>query len=412
MRHTGGGRDRCDRDVACCDKRLWAWHPTTKGRPMTHSSLRLLSAAAATALLFAARPALAYDDMPWPVADDLGFTLYGQINQSYLTYDDGFDQRGFFTVDNSTNYDGSFVGIRGGKLLDSGAVLAGRFEFDIQPRPSDVTSLQAPAGGGLVIDSEDIRSAELAYLTTGAGTVYFGQGDMSANLWAPDYSGTMVIAGPNMSLIAGGMVLRYPDGALSGRTLSEAIGTFDSGQRFRLRYDSVTLSGFTVSASVGREVLTEGDDSTYLDLSGKYERETVNWVYSAALSVTGIGDDEYAGIASFAYLHKPSGINVTFTGTHSTTDQHYFFFKGGIVRQIFPIGATALSVDWYNNGNWAAEHAENETFGVSLVQDIDAANLQLYATIRSFDDYTNASDLPEENFEKGKAIAAGLKWTF
>jgi hypothetical protein len=379
---------------------------------MTFLLPRLLTAGCAIAVLSGPGSALAYDGLPWPVAGDLGFSLYGQINQSYLTYNDGFEQRGFFTVDNSTNYDGSFVGIRGGRLLDSGAVLAGRFEFDIQPRPSDVTSLQAPAGGGLVIDSEDIRSAELAYVTTGAGTVFFGQGDMSANLWASDYSGTMVIAGPNMSLIAGGMVLRYPDGTLSDRTLSQAIGTFDSGQRFRLRYDSLNLAGFTFSASVGREVLTAGDDSTYLDLSGKYERETVNWIYSASLSVTGLGDDEYAGIASFAYLHKPSGINVTFTGTHSTTDQHYFFFKGGVVRQIFSIGATALSVDWYNNGNWAAEYAENETFGVSLVQDIDAANLQLYATIRTFDDYTNSADLPGENFEKSEAIAAGLKWVF
>jgi hypothetical protein len=379
---------------------------------MTFFSPRLLSAGCAIAVLIGPGAAVAYDALPWPVADDLGFTLYGQINQSYLNYTDGFDRRGFLTVDNSTNYNGSFVGMRGGKRLDSGALLAGRFEFDIQPRPSDVTSLQAPAGGGLVIDSEDVRSAELAYVTTGAGTVYVGQGDMSANLWASDYSGTMVIAGPNMSLIAGGMVLRYPDGSLSDRTLSEAIGTFDSGQRFRLRYDSVNLSGFSFSASVGREVLTAGDDSTYLDLSGKYERETSNWIYSASLSITGIGDDEYAGIASFAYLHKPSGINVTFTGTHSTTDQHYFFFKGGIVRQIFAIGSTALSVDWYNNGNWAADYAENETFGVSLVQDIDAANLQLYATIRSFDDYTNSADLPGENFEKSEAIAAGLKWTF
>jgi len=379
---------------------------------MTSSLFRLCSASAAVTVLLAVQPAMAYDDLIWPVADDLGFTLYGQINQSYLNYNDGFDQRGFFTVDNSTNYNGSFVGMRGGKLLDSGAILAGRFEFDIQPRPSDVTSLQAPAGGGLEIDSEDIRSAELGYVTTGAGTIYFGQGDMSANLWASDYSGTTVIAGPNVSLIAGGMLLRYPDGTLSDRTLSEAIGTFDSGQRFRLRYDSPNLSGFTLSTSVGREVLTAGDDSTYLDLSGKYERETSNWIYSASLSITGLGDNEYGGIASFAYLHKPSGINVTFTGTHSTTDQHYFFFKGGIVRQFFAIGSTALSVDWYNNGNWAADLAENETFGVSLVQDIDAANLQLYATVRTYDDYTNNSDLLDENFEKGQAVAAGLRWTF
>jgi len=78
-------------------------------------------------------------------------------------------------------------------------------------------------------------------------------------------------------------------------------------------------------------------------------------IYSASLSITGLGDGEYAGIASFAYLLNPSGINVTFTGTHSTTDQHDFFFKGGIVHQIFAIGSTALSVELHNTGNWAAD---------------------------------------------------------
>lgn len=75
---------------------------------------------------------------------------------------------------------------------------------------------------------------------------------------------------------------------------------------------------------------------------------------------------------------------MTFTGRHSITDQPCFFFKGGIVRHIFAIGSTALSVDGYNNGNRAADCAENETFGVRIVQDVDAANLQLYATIRNF----------------------------
>ena len=109
---------------------------------MTSSLLRLCSASAAVTVLLAAQPAMAYDDLIWPVADDLGFTLYGQINQSYLNYNDGFEQRGFFTVDNSTNYNGSFVGMRGGKLLDSGAILAGRFEFDIQPRTAQPRTAQ------------------------------------------------------------------------------------------------------------------------------------------------------------------------------------------------------------------------------------------------------------------------------
>jgi len=85
---------------------------------------------------------------------------------------------------------------------------------------------------------------------------------MRGSLWAPAHSGTMVIADPNQSLIPGGMVLRYPYGTPSDRTLSEAIGTFESGQRFLLRSDAPNLSGFAVSALVRREVLNAGGDST------------------------------------------------------------------------------------------------------------------------------------------------------
>ena len=83
-------------------------------------------------------------------------------------------------------------------------------------------------------------------------------------------------------------------------------------------------SGFTVPASLGREVLTTGGDSTCPDLSGKYERETANRSYSAFVSITGIGDNDYAGIASFASRRKASAINVTFTGPPSATGQHCF----------------------------------------------------------------------------------------
>jgi hypothetical protein len=87
-----------------------------------------------------------------------------------------------------------------------------------------------------------------------------------------------------------------------------------------------------------------------MDLSGKYERETADWSCSSFVSITGIGDNEYAGIASFASLRKASGISVAFTGPPSATDQPYFFFRRGFVRLVFAIGTTALLVDCNKNG--------------------------------------------------------------
>lgn len=348
----------------------------------------------------------------WPDYDGDGLEGYGQINQAYLQYDDGTESRGFLTVDNATEDNGSFLGVLKGGAFANGVLWTGRFEISIAVRPSNEVSLQAPAGPSYQLDAEDIRYADTRFVTESKGTIYFGQGDMSANLDAPDYSGTAVIQGPNVSQIAGDMLLRYLGGALSDRTLSDAIGTFDSGRRFRLRYDSPEFfNGFAVSTSIGREVLVSDDDSTYFDLSGSYTHSNAIWDYSVVADVTGIGDNEYAGKLAFGYLHKPTGLNLTFTGTHSTTDQHYYYFKAGVIRDVFDFGATAIAVDWYNNGNWAAPGAEAETYGLSIVQNIDRANTVVYAAIRSFDNYTNL-DIPDENFEKGQAIMAGLRWNF
>ena len=115
---------------------------------MTSSLLRLCSASAAVTVLLAVQPAMAYDDLIWPVADDLGFTLYGQINQSYLNYNDGFDQRGFFTVDNSTNYNGSFVGMRGFGASGAADELYRHFGITAEAIAAEARRLLADGSGG------------------------------------------------------------------------------------------------------------------------------------------------------------------------------------------------------------------------------------------------------------------------
>ena len=85
--------------------------------------------------------------------------------------------------------------------------------------------------------------------------------------------------------------------------------------------------------------------------------------------------------------------------------------KAGLTRNVFAFGATALSIEYYNNGNWGAPGAEEVTYGASLVQNIDDVNMQIYATDRTFDNYTN-EDIPNEDFLTSDAFAIGLRWTF
>jgi opacity protein-like surface antigen len=232
-------------------------------------------------LLGSAVPAAAQP--AWPESDGEGWTFYGQINQAYLHYDDSVESRGFFTVDNANNLNGSNFGFLYDGELNNGVGYSGRFQLAVTPRPSNEVSLQNPAGVPYELDAEDISYLEIGFQQPGGARLFFGQGDMTANLSAPDYSGTTIIAGPNVSQIAGDMLLRFPDGTLSDRTLSDAIGTYDSGRKFRLRYDSRMYGGFSFSGSIGQDVEDSANDYTDIDAQISYEGQNTNWRYAAVL---------------------------------------------------------------------------------------------------------------------------------
>jgi hypothetical protein len=280
-----------------------------------------LAVSVAALLLIGAVPAASQP--AWPASDGEGWTFYGQINQAYLNYDDSVESRGFFTVDNANNLNGSNFGFLYDGELDSGVGYSGRFQLAVTPRPSDSVSLQDTAGEPFELDTDDISYLEIAFQQTNGARLYFGQGDMTANLSAPDYSGTTIIAGPNVSQIAGDMLLRFENGTLSDRTVSDSIGTFDSGRKFRLRYDSRSYNGFAFSGSIGQDLENSADDYTDIDAQISYEGQIPNWRYAAVLDITGIGDSEYAVMASLAFTHS-SGLNFTTTQAKADNDSHYY----------------------------------------------------------------------------------------
>lgn len=363
-------------------------------------------------------PALAQTE--WPAVTQDGLSFYGSINRFYLNYDDGSTSGGFFTVDNATDFLGSYIGMLYDGELGAGLQYSARLQVGITPDASNAVSLQNQSPG-YTINAEDIWYAEVRFEQANGGAFYIGQGDMTGNLTEPDFSGTEVIAGPNVGLIAGDMALRYTDGTLSTRTIGESIGTYDTGRLFRLRYDTPTWNGLAASASVGWNVtgtpansccLTFSTDETYYSIQGSYTRFGEQVDFQAVLDFSNLGDDEYAYVMSMGYIHNPTGLNIMLIAANSTMHKHYFYSKLGINRDIFALGTTALSLEWYNNGNWAVKGAEAESYGISLVQDIDRANMQIYAAYRDFDNYTNFTTLPDENFETSEAFALGVQWTF
>lgn len=356
-------------------------------------------------------PALALAEDIVPSSSETTLSFYGQINMGIQSYDDGVQSYQHFLVDNANNDNGSYLGFAATRALNSGWDVTGTFEVSLAPRPSDMVSQTDPDFDAYKFDQTAIRTLEISFANAQYGTFYLGQGEMSAAGSGPDFSGTQAIASRNPADTAGGHFWRFEDDTLSNRPLSAVLDDQNAGRRFRLRYDTASFHGITLSASVGREVLSSGDDNTYIDFVANYARSFGDFDVELEFDATGTGDEDYALIGAAAVLHRPSGLNMTMSGSHSTNGPHYGYAKIGIIRDLFSFGATAISLDHYNSGRFVIDESEGLSWGVSLVQHVDQANMEIYAAWRSYDAYNNLG-IANEQFLPSEAISAGILWQF
>lgn len=341
---------------------------------------------------------------------DLRF--YGAINQAVMDYDDGLDKTNYGRVDNAVGDNVNRLGVQFDRSLSSGWGMTGTVEIGFAPKPSDQVSQLDPDNSDWKFDKTSIRKFELAFERSGIGTFYIGQGDMSGRGSSPDFSGTSVIASSNPAELAGGNFWRLEStGVMTTRQISDSFDNFDSGRRMRIRYDTPEIHGIRLSTSVGRELLVSGDDETYIDAIAQYGKQWKNFDLAVELAAKGLGHDEYAGGGGFAVIHKPSGLNFAWSTMRTTSDVHYGVSKIGIKRDLFSFGSTAISYDNYNGGSFVRYGTESISEGFSLVQTIDALNIDLYVTARSYQGYTNIG-LEDEHFLTSKATALGINWTF
>lgn len=365
--------------------------------------LNPLKSAAITILGIASVPAIAQESS--------GFTFYGQLNQAFLSYDDGVDRIDYGRVDMSVNDQINRFGVNYDTDLSNGTAFRGTFEFGLAPKPSNRVSQLDQSNSTWEFDEKSLRKFEVSFANR-FGTIWIGQGDMSGKGSAPDLSGTSVISSTNPAELAGGNFWRAEiDGSLTARPLNDSFTNFSTGRRFRLRYDTNSWNGLTFSASVGREVLTSGNNNTYIDAVGRYRGNWRQLDIAVELAVKGLGQGEYAGGGGFAILHKPSGFNLAASSLHATNDEHFGYAKVGFTRDVFSIGRTSISYDLYNSGNVGANLAESISKGFSIVQAVDAWNAEIYAIYRTYEGYNNVNN-PAEEFLTSNATAFGIKWAF
>jgi hypothetical protein len=212
---------------------------------------------------------------------------------------------------------------------------------------------------------------------------------------------------------------RTRSGGVLGARWTDFMGGFNnatpgqSGRRNVVRYDTPSIAGFTASAAWGEDdmwdtSLTYKGDVGDFALVGKvgYGESTDPGVNGGYCTV-GTGDCQWWGAAG-TIMHSPTGlyvyagygatqIDLTAAQIGADDDASAWFVQGGIENKFFPIGKTTLFGEFRRDDvglSRAAQGSELDFWAAGVVQNIDAAAMDLYVI------YRNAS---------GEATTGGVK---
>lgn len=332
--------------------------------------------------------------------------VYGQFSPVYLSFDDGVSVTSAIVDNTNSN---SRIGLWYKTPLETG-------EFSINLE----TSFGLRSSGALHQESSlddidwqrtSIRKVEAIWSDNRFGTFSIGQGSMSADgASAKDLSGTGLVLNNSIPDTAGAFSFRTKAGDISTKTIGQAFATFDGSRRARIRYDTPSLNGVSLSVSYGEEVLNEDVDLTSTDFGLSYAGQvgSVTMVGGLAYSRTdrsalGLTHDI---IGSFSLLHE-TGFNVTVAAGNRDDAGQYVYGKLGYKGELLSVGSTAMAIDYRSGKDTTEEDAHSNSFGLSVVQTFDKANIEAYLGYREYSlSETNAS------YRDASSVMFGARWKY
>ena len=336
------------------------------------------------------------------------FRFYGQFNPAYQSFDDGVESYDALVDSASSN---SRIGFW---LVQPFGENTLRFNFEtaLGLRSSDGVD-QNGRPQNISWDRTRIRKIDLQYETARYGTFSFGQGAMASDgLAEEDLSGTGVVQTSSVADAAGGFRFRTSAGVLSNVTIGDAFASLDGGRLGRIRYDSPEVSGFTISASYGEDILSDNSDREAYDIAVRYGNDDLgDFAVRGALGVVwnenGPGTKTRDVVASFAVLHEPTGLSFAAAAGDRDTGGDYGYVKLGYSANLVPVGATSVAVDYYDGSDMVSAGDSSESWGITAVQNFDQQNVEAYISYR---DYSYADTTT--SYLEGSSIFAGARWKF
>lgn len=341
-------------------------------------------------------------------------TIYGQISQALLSYNDGSSRQTHAPLDNSNA--STRVGFLWHLYPIWGINAVARFEGGITPRASNAINQIDASGEGFSIDGSHIRKLELIIDDDQLGTLSLGQGSMATDSIAEiDLSQTKVTAYSAVSQTAGGQFLRLVDGRFSPLIIGDVFNNFDGdnvtgsdsdgSRKLRIRYDTPEYKGLKFSFAVGKDSLNESGN-TYADFAARYSGQFRDIRISAGAGHSMKGDEEVTS-GSASALHRQTGLNVTVALGHSTTTGRYNYIKFGLIRKFVAFGDTAISIDLYDGDDIVGPGSNSRSIGLAVSQQIKAKNIEVYGLVRRYDYDDRAFD-----YQTSMAFFTGIRWKF
>ena len=335
------------------------------------------------------------------------FTLYGQVNFTYQSFDDG-ETTTDGIVDNG-NWN-TRLGFLYNKAFGD-FTLRARFESGLGLRNSAGISQE------FTPDWVDWQRTALRWFEVAVdspyGTLSAGQGSSASDGTAGlDDSFTFHAGATDTSDGFASFRFRDTDGNLSDVSVGRVNDSFDGARRFRVRYDTPAFRGFTLASSYGINVLTEGDDNNYYDVAMRWVGNLGDVAVRSAVGYQWVDNPDAANserlAGSISAIHTPTGLNFAVSAGQLIDGPSYYWMRAGWRFDLLPVGTTSLSVDYYNGSDFVSDGAETENYGIYAVQTIDAASVDIYAGWRRL----TYSDNSGTSYQDAAGFLMGVRFAF
>ena len=398
----------------------------------------------------------------------MSLTITGQVNRVVLWTDDRYLSRAYYGLDN-TNSSTRLVFLGSARVNPSVSMgfeimfdttsNGGGTTFGTSQLDEDGKRTTGQALGNSISFNQPQGSSDTLWLARrmawwiehkDVGRVTVGRFESAGVVQTIDLGGIGVIGGPSFILLNGNFFLRGPTGQFYAMTWAN-IGdpAAAQGRTELVRYDSPTWHGFIYSASIAEAGDYWGSMLRYanefngvrvaagIGYERSKDRATGATLDPTALAFVGALPDVQAWGGGLSVMHVPSGLFVQghwnavdyngpghvanaywgSAGGATKKDTTHWLIQGGIAKNWFGIGNTALYGEYGKATDWGAETAgrnfagtvafgapfnpganslanfttvngvtdtEMTIWGLGITQNVDAAASTLYLGYRNF----------------------------